>query len=109
MQRWIHAEKDRYYLVDLVQDLLGDWTLVLCWGALGSRRGRLRVVGVASEAEGLAQVEDIARRRQKRGYRRQVESTRGDHGSSKAVDADRPLNTQGHTDTDVLKQAGPGA
>jgi len=72
MQRWIHAEKDRYYLVDLVQDLLGDWTLVLCWGALGSRRGRLRVVDVASEAEGLGKIEAITRRRQQRGYRRQV-------------------------------------
>lgn len=73
MQRWIHPEKDRYYLVDLVEDLLGDWTLVLCWGALGSRRGRLRIVGVGSEADGLAQMEDIARRRRQRGYRRQVD------------------------------------
>lgn len=72
MQRWIHPEKDRYYLVDLAEDLLGDWTLVLCWGALGSRRGRLRIVGVASEAEGVAQLEGIARRRRQRGYRRQA-------------------------------------
>ncbi|NEV60325.1 WGR domain-containing protein [Thiorhodococcus minor] len=90
MQRWIHAEKDRYYLVDLVQDLLGDWTLVLCWGALGSRRGRLRVVGVASEAEGLAQIEGIARRRRQRGYRREVES------ASISVSTGIPSQT-GHT------------
>ncbi|WP_245535902.1 hypothetical protein [Thiorhodococcus drewsii] len=59
MQRWINPEKDRYDLIDLVQDLFGDWALVLC--ALGSRRGRLRVVGPPSEAEVQAQVEDIAR------------------------------------------------
>jgi len=69
MQRWINPEKHRYDLIDLVQDLDGDWTLVLC--ALGSRRGRVRVVGVPSEAEGQAQVEDIARRRRQRGYWRQ--------------------------------------
>jgi len=71
MQRWINPEKDRYDLIDLAQDLFGDWALVLCWGAVGSRRGRLRVVGVPSEAEGRAQVEGIARRRRQRGYRRQ--------------------------------------
>lgn len=71
LQRWINSKQDRYYLVDLTQDLFGDWILVLCWGALGSRRGRLRLVAVPSRAEGLMRLEAIARRRQQRGYRLQ--------------------------------------
>jgi hypothetical protein len=46
MDRWINPETARYYQVDLVQDLFGDWTLIQCWGGLGSRRGRMRVVYV---------------------------------------------------------------
>ncbi|NEV65018.1 WGR domain-containing protein [Thiorhodococcus minor] len=68
MQRWINPEKGRYYLVDLVQDLLGDWTLVLCWGALGSGRGQMRVTVVPSKSAGLDQMEIIAKRRRQRGY-----------------------------------------
>jgi hypothetical protein len=29
MNRWIHPEKGRYYQAELVQDLFGDWTLIL--------------------------------------------------------------------------------
>lgn len=72
MQRWINPEKGRYYLVDLVEDLLGDWTLVLCWGALGSGRGQMRVMVVPSRSAGLEQMETIAKRRRQRGY--QLES-----------------------------------
>lgn len=68
MNRWINAEKGRYYQVDLVQDLFGDWTLILVWGGLESRRGRMRVVYVSSYAEGLERIASIAKRRQQRGY-----------------------------------------
>ncbi|NEX21110.1 WGR domain-containing protein [Thiorhodococcus mannitoliphagus] len=72
MQRWINPDKGRYYLVDLVQDLLGDWTLILSWGALGSRGGQMRVMVVASKSAGLEQLETIAKRRRRCGY--QLES-----------------------------------
>jgi len=67
-RRWVHSEKARYYQVDLVQDLLGDWTLVLCWGGLGSRRGGMRILAVTSEAAGQDLIEAIAKRRRQRGY-----------------------------------------
>ena len=67
-QRWIHPEKARYYQVELGQDLLGDWTLILDWGGLGSRRGGRRIHAVASEAAGQAQLEQIAKRRRQHGY-----------------------------------------
>ncbi|WP_346014659.1 WGR domain-containing protein [Thiocystis violacea] len=67
-RRWVHPEKSRYYQVDFVQDLLGDWTLVLSWGGLGSRRGGMRILAVTSEAAGEDLVEAIAKRRRQRGY-----------------------------------------
>jgi len=48
MPRWIHPEKARYYQAELVEDLLGDWTVVVCWGGLGSRRGGHRTQYVMS-------------------------------------------------------------
>jgi hypothetical protein len=41
-QRWINAEKARYYRVVLEKDLFGTWSLIACWGALHSRRGGMR-------------------------------------------------------------------
>jgi hypothetical protein len=51
-----------------VQDLLGDWTLVRCWGGLGSKRGGMRILAVASEGAGEELIEAIAKRRRQRGY-----------------------------------------
>ena len=66
--RWINPEKQRYYSVQLVADLFGDWTLVTCWGGLHSRLGGLRVNGVGSYEAGLEQIAQIAKRRPQRGY-----------------------------------------
>jgi hypothetical protein len=68
--RWINDATARYYQVHLIQDLFGEWTLIRVWGGLGSRRGGMRSTGVASYADGLAQVEAIGKRRRQRGYRR---------------------------------------
>ena len=66
--RWLHIAKARYYQAHLVEDLFGEWTLVTVWGGLGSRLGRMRSTGVASYADGQAQIERIAKRRQQHGY-----------------------------------------
>lgn len=68
MQRWIHPEKRRYYQVQLVQDLFGDWTLVACWGGLDSHRGGMQVKSAASDEAALGQVGAISKRRRLRGY-----------------------------------------
>jgi hypothetical protein len=52
----------------LAQDLLGDWTLLKVWGGLGSNRGRMHSTGVASYEAGIELVDEIARRRARRGY-----------------------------------------
>jgi predicted DNA-binding WGR domain protein len=76
VNRWINPDKGRYYQVDLVQDLFGDWTLTQVWGGLGSRRGQVRIVYVPSYAAGVERIEHIAKRRQQRGYRDWRFSTR---------------------------------
>jgi len=68
MPRWVHHEKARYYQAELVKDLLGDWTLVLCWGGLGSKRGGRRIQYVESYEAGLARLKAVGERRGKRGY-----------------------------------------
>lgn len=67
--RWIHPEKQRYYSVALNLDLFGDWTLLQCWGGIGSHRGGHRIVCVASREAGLKQITAIGKRRRQRGYR----------------------------------------
>ncbi|MTW22600.1 WGR domain-containing protein [Allochromatium palmeri] len=70
--RWIHSEKQRYYSVVLVHDLFDQWTLIQCWGALGSHLGRLRIVHVASKQAGLKHIEAISKRRRQHGYEQQA-------------------------------------
>ena len=67
-QRWINAEKARYYRVVLEKDLFGTWSLIACWGSLHSRRGGMRVTALASLDAGVAALEGIAKRRRQRGY-----------------------------------------
>jgi predicted DNA-binding WGR domain protein len=68
MRRWVHPEKARYYQADLVEDLLGGWSVVTAWGGLGSRRGQMRTAWVATREEGMARLEAIEKRRRQRGY-----------------------------------------
>jgi hypothetical protein len=65
---WVNPEKARYYQVHLARDLFGDWTLRKAWGGTGSHRGRMHSTGVASYADGIAQVRAIAKRRTRHGY-----------------------------------------
>ena len=67
--RWVNDAKARYYQAWLTEDLFGDWTVVTAWGGLGSRRGRARSTAVPSYEDGLARIEEIAKRRRQRGYR----------------------------------------
>ena len=58
----------RYYEVDLHQDLWGEWLLTQAWGRLGTRLGQVRAVPCGSQAEGLARVAAILKRRRQRCY-----------------------------------------
>ena len=67
-KRWVNAEKQRYYSVELVRDLFGDWTVIQSWGGVGSKRGRVRIVWVPSHDAGVERLAAIGQRREKRGY-----------------------------------------
>ncbi|WP_343047452.1 WGR domain-containing protein [Allochromatium humboldtianum] len=68
MFRWIHPTKRRYYIASPIQDLFGDWALVVCWGGLDSHLGGTRTVWAASVSEIERQIAAISRRRQRHGY-----------------------------------------
>jgi len=68
MYRWVNEEKRRYYQVHLVEDLFRQWSLIICWGALDSRRGGVRSIVVSSYDEGLERIREIDKRRKQRGY-----------------------------------------
>lgn len=64
--RW---EKDtRYYLLQLEQDLFGEWVLTKVWGRKQSALGQLRREPFESQIQGLAQLSKEEKRRQSRGY-----------------------------------------
>ena len=68
--RW---EKDtRYYLLQLEQDLFGEWVLTRVWGRKQSALGQLRREPFESQIQGLAQLIKEEKRRQGRGYVRTV-------------------------------------
>jgi hypothetical protein len=68
MQRWENPEKARYYQADLVEDLLGDWSVITAWGGLGSHRGRACKTWVPTYEDGLKRLREIEKRRRQRGY-----------------------------------------
>lgn len=68
MQRWVNPETGRYYQADLVEDLLGGWSVVTAWGGLGSHRGQLRKDWVPTREDGERRLTQIAKRRAQRGY-----------------------------------------
>lgn len=68
MQRWVHPGKGRYYQADLIEDLLGGWSVVMAWGGLDSHRGQMRTAWVQSYEDGIRLLEMIGKRRRQRGY-----------------------------------------
>jgi hypothetical protein len=63
MQRWVNPESQRYYVADLVEDLLGGWSVVTAWGGLGSRLGRMRTEWVETREQAETLLAAIEKRR----------------------------------------------
>lgn len=68
-RRWQHDAKRRYYTADIVRDLFGQWCVVVAWGGLDTRRGRLVTYPVDSNSAAHARMAATAKRRNARGYR----------------------------------------
>ncbi|WP_293650248.1 WGR domain-containing protein [Thiolapillus sp.] len=68
MLRWVNPDNRRYYQVDLVKDLLGDWTVVKAWGSLDSHRGNQKICLVSGKEDGLSEIQGLIKERLWRGY-----------------------------------------
>jgi predicted DNA-binding WGR domain protein len=68
MQRWVNPDTARYYQADLIEDLLGGWSVVTAWGGLGSKLGRMRTAWVETREQAEKRLEEIEKRRLARGY-----------------------------------------
>lgn len=60
--------QQRFYRVELVRDLLGDYVLVRSWGSLKNRVGRTKYEIVKNIEEGRNRILLITKRRQRRQY-----------------------------------------
>lgn len=65
-QRWQTAR--RYYVVEVTQDLFGNWLVKRSWGGLGSHRSNSVTMPANDYKQALKLLEDVAKRRQQRGY-----------------------------------------
>jgi len=66
--RWEHKEKQRYYKVVFVQDLLGEWIITKIWGGLNKSGGGMKHVPCETYAAGIKLIEKISAVRKQRGY-----------------------------------------
>jgi predicted DNA-binding WGR domain protein len=66
--RWENLNRRRYYEAVVQQDLFGGWEVWRTWGGIGSARGGQLVAPSSSAQAGLAELEALAKRRQRGGY-----------------------------------------
>jgi hypothetical protein len=70
-QEWFNPSNGRRYLIELFEDLLGDWILIRRW--MGMRRpGNQKMALMPSYEKALDHIKRIEGKRQKRGYFRVV-------------------------------------
>jgi predicted DNA-binding WGR domain protein len=66
-QEWFNPGNGRRYLVEVYQDLLGDWVLIRRWAGSG-RSGNQKMAVLGNYQEAMKQVNGIAGKRRIRGY-----------------------------------------
>lgn len=68
-QEWFNPSNGRRYLVELFEDLLGDWVLVRRWAGT-KRPGNQKMALMVNHADALHHLKSIEVLRRKRGYQR---------------------------------------
>lgn len=69
-QRHYWQTNQRYYVAEVTQDLFGNWLLRRCWGSRTSARGNQQHVAADNYPAALVALDEIAKKRKKRGYSR---------------------------------------
>ena len=64
---WINTSNKKYYQGSITYDLF-DLILLKVWGRQGESLGRIQSIPINSIDHGLQLIEQIAKRREKRGY-----------------------------------------
>lgn len=72
-RRW--QTDSRWYVVELVQDLWGNWQVRRSWGSRTSARGNEKSLEVVSLDEGAKLIKRAEKRRTQRGYRAATTTT----------------------------------
>lgn len=65
---WFNPDNGRYYEAWASTNLFGDWELVRIWGKMGTALGRMVMTPIA-EMDAVQTLAQIAKTRQRRGYR----------------------------------------
>lgn len=65
-RRW--TTDQRYYVVEIQQDLFGIWLVKRSWGGIGSRRGNSLTIPADSYEHALLLLAEVKKRRRTRGY-----------------------------------------
>lgn len=71
VDRWITKRWQthrRYYVVEVTQNLWGNWLVRRSWGGLGNHRGNSMTTLAADYEQALQLLEEVTKRRQQRGY-----------------------------------------
>jgi hypothetical protein len=68
-EEWFNPINGRSYLVNVFQDLLGDWVMVRRWSG-SCRSGNQKMAVLSSYADALHQLKSIDGKRRQRGYHR---------------------------------------
>lgn len=71
---WENPKNQRYYAIEFKQDLLLDWVLIRTNGKRGTRLGQVKQIVCQDYQSGLKLIEDIKKRRIKRGYKLKLSS-----------------------------------
>ena len=59
---------DRFYEINVYQDMFDDWVVVCDYGSRTTRAGRRKIIAVDDKAAGLKLSDKIANMRYRRGY-----------------------------------------
>jgi len=66
--RFEHKEKQRYYRLLLMQDLLGNWLVTKIWGGINKSGGRILHAPCLTYHEGIKMIATLSKKREQRGY-----------------------------------------